>query len=42
MEELKAETVNEKLRRYKSNLLHVTRMKSNRKPKIMLNYTPNG
>jgi hypothetical protein len=39
LEDLKAEPVDKKLRRYKSNWLsHVTRMNSNRMPKIMLNY----
>ena len=43
LEEMKVEPADEKLKRYKSNLLrHVTRMKSNRMPKIMLNYRPNG
>jgi hypothetical protein len=43
LEQLKAEPVDEKLRRYKSNWLqHVTRMNNNRIPKIMLNYRPNG
>jgi hypothetical protein len=32
-EELKLEQVDEKLRRYKSNGLHVTRTKNNRMPK---------
>jgi hypothetical protein len=42
-EELKVEPFDEDLRRYKSNCLrHVTRMNSNRMPKIMLNYEPNG
>jgi hypothetical protein len=40
-EDLRVEPVDEKLRRYKSNWLHVTRM-NNRMPKIMLNYRPNG
>jgi hypothetical protein len=39
LEELKVEAAEEKLRRYKSNWLrHVTRMNSNRMPKIMLSY----
>jgi hypothetical protein len=43
LEELKVETVDEKLRRYKRNCLqHVTRMSKNRMPKIMRNYRPNG
>jgi hypothetical protein len=43
LEDLKMEPVDEKLRRYKSNLLrHVTRMDGNRMPKIMLNYRANG
>jgi hypothetical protein len=43
LEELKTELVDEKLRRYKSNLLrHVTRMNSSRMAKIMLNCRPNG
>jgi hypothetical protein len=42
LEELKVEPVDEKLRRYKSNWLHVTRMNSDMMPKIMLNYIPNG
>jgi len=38
LEEMKVEPVDEKLGRYKSNRLrHVTRMNSNRMPKIMLN-----
>jgi hypothetical protein len=41
LEELKVEPADEKLRRCKSNwLLHVTRMNSNRKSRIMLNYSP--
>ena len=41
-EELKVETVDEKLRRYKSNWLrHATRTNSKRLPKIMLNYRSN-
>jgi len=43
LEELKLETIKEKIRRYKSNLLRgVTRMNNNRMAKIMLNYRPNG
>jgi hypothetical protein len=43
LEELKAEHVDEKLRRYKSNWLRQeTRMNSKWVPKIMLNYRPNG
>ena len=43
LEELKAEPVDEKLRRYKSNWLrHVTKMNNSRVPKIMLIYRPNG
>jgi hypothetical protein len=43
LDELKAEPVDEKLRRYKSNFLRrVTRMNSNRMTKIMLNCRPNG
>jgi hypothetical protein len=43
MVELKVEPVDEKLRRYKSNMIrHVTRMNSSRVSKIMLNYRPNG
>jgi hypothetical protein len=43
LEDLKVEPVDEKLRRYKSNLLrHVTRMNNNRMPKVMLNYRPTG
>jgi hypothetical protein len=39
LEELKVELVDEKLRRYKSNLLrHITRMNNNRMPKVILNY----
>jgi hypothetical protein len=42
-EGLKAEPVEEKLRKYKSKWLrHVTRMNSNRMPKIVLNYRTNG
>jgi hypothetical protein len=43
LEELKAEPVDRKLRRYKSNLLrHVTRMDSSRMANGMLNCRPNG
>jgi hypothetical protein len=43
LEELKAESVDQKLRRHKSNWLQrVTRINSNRMPKIMLNYRTNG
>jgi hypothetical protein len=42
LEELKVEPVDERLRRYKSNWLHVTRMNNNMTPKIMLNYRPYG
>lgn len=42
MEEVKVESVDEKLRRYKSNRLQcVKRMNNNRIPKIMLNYRVN-
>jgi hypothetical protein len=34
LEELKVEAADEKIRRYKSNLLQVTRIKNNRMPKI--------
>jgi len=40
LEHLKVEPV-EKLRKYKSNWLHVARV-NNRMPKIMLNYRPRG
>jgi len=40
LEELKVEPVDEKLRRYKSNWLHGTRMNSKRLPKIMVNWRP--
>jgi hypothetical protein len=41
LEQLKVKQADEKLRRYKSNWLrHVTRMNSNRKPRIMLNARP--
>jgi hypothetical protein len=40
---MKAEPVDEKLRRCESNWQrYVTRMISNRIPKVMLNYRPNG
>jgi hypothetical protein len=44
LEDMKVESVDKKLRRYKSNWLqHVTRMNNNnRMPKIILNYRPNG
>ena len=42
LEKFKVEPVDEKLRRYKSNRLHVTTMNSNRMTKIMLNYRTNG
>ena len=43
LEDLKIESVEEKLRRYKSKWLrHITIINSNRLPKIMLNYRPNG
>ena len=39
MEELKVETVDKNLRKYKSNWLHkLTRMKNNGMQKIVLNY----
>jgi len=42
LEESKAEAVDEKIRRYKSNWLrHVTRVNNSRMPKIMLNCRPN-
>jgi hypothetical protein len=42
LEELKVETFDEKLRRYKSNWLqHVTRTNNNRMPEIILNCRPN-
>jgi hypothetical protein len=42
-EEMKVGSVDEKLRRYKSNLLrYVTRMNNNSMLTIMLNYRPNG
>jgi hypothetical protein len=41
LEDLKAEPVDEKLRRYKSDWLwHITKMNSSRMPKIMLNCRP--
>jgi hypothetical protein len=43
LEELKAEPLDKKLRRYKSNWLqHVAGMNNNRMPKVMLNCRPNG
>jgi len=43
LEEVKAELVDDKLRRYKSKWLrHVTRKNNSRMSKIMLNYRPNG
>ena len=44
LEELKVEPVDQKQRRYKSNWLRhgAARMNSNRMPKIILNYRPNG
>jgi hypothetical protein len=43
LEQLKVESADEKLRRYKSNWLrHVTRLNNNRAPKIMLNYRSKG
>jgi hypothetical protein len=43
LEESKVEPVDKKLRRYKSNWLrHVTRMNTNRIPKVLLNCRPNG
>jgi len=43
LEDLKVESVDEKLIRYKSNFLqHVTRMNNNSMPKLMLNCRPNG
>jgi len=43
LEGLKAEPLEEELRRYKSNSLrHITRTSSNSMPKIMLNYRTNG
>jgi hypothetical protein len=43
LEELKVESVDEKLRRYKSNWLrYVTKMNKINMAKIMLNYRPNG
>jgi hypothetical protein len=43
LEEMKVERVDEKRRRCKSNWLrHVTRMNSNRMPKIILTCGPNG
>jgi hypothetical protein len=43
LEDLKAEPVDEKLTRYKSNWLpDVTRMNNKRVPNIMLNYRPDG
>jgi hypothetical protein len=43
LEELKVEPDDERLRRNKSNWLrHITRTNSNRMPKILMNYRPNG
>ena len=43
LEELTVESVNQKLRRYKSNWLRlVTRMDNNTMPNVMLNYMPTG
>jgi len=43
LEELKVEPVDEILGRYTSNRLrHITRVNSNRMPKLMLNSRPNG
>jgi hypothetical protein len=43
LEGMKAEPVDKKLRRYKSDWLqHVTRTNNKRMPKIMLNYRSNG
>jgi hypothetical protein len=43
LEEVKAEPVDDKLRRYKSKWLrHVTRKNNSRMSKIMLNFRPNG
>jgi len=41
LEELKVEPADKKLRRCKSNWVHVTRMNSSRMQKIMLNYRQN-
>ena len=42
LEEMKVETVDERLRGHKRNWLqHVTRMSNNKMPKIMLKYIPN-
>jgi hypothetical protein len=43
LEDLKVEPVNQKLRRYNSNLLrHITKIYNNRMPKLMLNCRPTG
>jgi hypothetical protein len=43
LEELQVEPVEEKLRRYESNWpRHLTRMDTNKMPKLMLNFIPNG
>jgi hypothetical protein len=42
LEDFKVEPFDEQLRRYKASCLqHVTRMNSNKMPKIMPNYRPN-
>jgi len=42
LEEMKVEPVDEKLRKYKLNWLHVTRLNSKRVPRRMLDYRSNG